>query len=551
MDCLLTNDLYIARPVNEKYLVDFLIHIGYEDAPKENEKGKVLSNRVTPIHVLGQRDQMFGRRNIQNITNIPKLFKVYNRFDVNYTDEVGFTHFHAACMYGCYYTVQKFLNHGHDPNCIERGTSFTPLHYSVTYENPEVTELLLSRGANPNLADADGSTPLHIICSSSIFDEKSAKMLFQMSDRRFQPVQVDARDKFGETPLHKAYRHRNKHAIEFLLRHDADPNASNTDRSTPLHVCCTGDRVNYDLVNILFMYSNEKYHPVQINARDIVGDTPLITALVHHQKKAVKLLLRRGANPNLANNRGRTPLHYICENFHGGTNMAKLFFEIIDDKEHLVKIDAEDQWGYTPLKAAVATLNPDLIDILFKRGANLSNFAFPEEKYFVNGFGDFKLMLTCRALMVVARLAEQEYELEQSDVLTIMKFFAKNQLFQNSADLKKCWYDGVEFVETARAIEVTPSLSLYDLIKTPHKQAEKLVSYSDYFKLTSLKNLSQACTMHLCEMMARGFFHRWATYPFWNLIHKRLPLECCDMIIEQLSNEDSYNICLAHENQRK
>ncbi|CAB0035013.1 unnamed protein product [Trichogramma brassicae] len=205
MDCLLMNDLYVDRPVNETTLIDIMILIGYEDATKKDEKDMVLPRRVTPIHVLGQQDRKLGRTNIQNITNIPKLFKIYNRFDVNYTDEDGFTHFHAASMYGCYYTVQKFLNHGQDPNCIEQGTRYTPLHYSVTYGNPEVTELLLRRGANPNLAAVDGSTPLHIICSSSIFDVKSAKMLIQMSDKKFQPVQVDARDASAK-PLAEPFR---------------------------------------------------------------------------------------------------------------------------------------------------------------------------------------------------------------------------------------------------------------------------------------------------------------------------------------------------------
>ncbi|CAB0030297.1 unnamed protein product [Trichogramma brassicae] len=98
MDCLLMNDLYVDRPVNETTLIDIMILIGYEDATKKDEKDMVLPRRVTPIHVLGQQDRKLGRTNIQNITNIPKLFKIYNRFDVNYTDEDGFTHFHAASM---------------------------------------------------------------------------------------------------------------------------------------------------------------------------------------------------------------------------------------------------------------------------------------------------------------------------------------------------------------------------------------------------------------------------------------------------------------------
>jgi len=48
----------------------------------------------------------------------------------------------------------------------------------------------------------------------------------------------------------------------------------------------------------------------RIDGRDEHGNTLLHVAAQNGHKKLLKLLLRRGANVNLQNNKGNTPLHY-------------------------------------------------------------------------------------------------------------------------------------------------------------------------------------------------------------------------------------------------
>ncbi|KAL7305498.1 hypothetical protein TKK_0002235 [Trichogramma kaykai] len=189
-------------------------------------------------------------------------------------------------------------------------------------------------------------------------------------------------------------------------------------------------------------------------------------------------------------------------------------------------VDAKDKLGRTPLQLAVANLWPDCIDILFEHGADLSSFVFPND-YFAKRYKSIKsdisfndrLKLASGALVVVEKIENRGYQLKRSDALTIMKFFAEYKLFEYSTDLKKYWYDDEKFITKAKEIRISLGLS-----------------FDEYEELTAL---------YLCKKLSRGFFRSWALDTFMEFIRDRLPILRCEMIIEQLSNEDLCNICLA------
>ncbi|CAB0041187.1 unnamed protein product [Trichogramma brassicae] len=176
-------------------IVDFAIAAGYKDEPHLNYDGKPTSRRTTPIHLA-------IRRRIRNAV-IFELFEIYDRFDVNYTDEFGYTHFHAACEIGLENAVEKFPEFRQDPNVVATQTDDSPLHLALPYFNERIVELLLRSGADPNLANAEGLTPLHVICQRE-YNDDLAEIFFKMCDEKHQTVRVDARDKRGRMPLHCA-----------------------------------------------------------------------------------------------------------------------------------------------------------------------------------------------------------------------------------------------------------------------------------------------------------------------------------------------------------
>lgn len=104
----------------------------------------------------------------------------------------------------------------------------TPLHYAVTYKQPECMELLLRHGADINAADYTGMTPLHAAAMLGRKDE--AEWLLERG------AALETRDIFGDTPLLTAAVFGNGHLVELFWRRGADLNARNNDGRNALEL---------------------------------------------------------------------------------------------------------------------------------------------------------------------------------------------------------------------------------------------------------------------------------------------------------------------------
>lgn len=89
------------------------------------------------------------------------------------------------------------------------------LHIAMRNRNATWVGFLLSRGADPNLGDANGDTPL-ILATQRGFVEGAARMLMKRAE-------VDKTNRLGETALIVAVQQRQSAIVKMLLEAGADP----------------------------------------------------------------------------------------------------------------------------------------------------------------------------------------------------------------------------------------------------------------------------------------------------------------------------------------
>ena len=118
--------------------------------------------------------------------------------------------------------VMTYLNKPGQPvlNTRDGSTGETVLHIVVKKHDQTWLAFLLSRGAQTELRDREGNTPL--LTAVHISDAESARMLLQYG------AKVNATNGRGETPLVVAVQQRDLPSIRLLVTNGADPKIADT-----------------------------------------------------------------------------------------------------------------------------------------------------------------------------------------------------------------------------------------------------------------------------------------------------------------------------------
>jgi uncharacterized protein len=120
--------------------------------------------------------------------------------------------------------AEKFINEPGSGSVIintrDNGTGETALHIVTLRRDNDWLAYLLGKGANPNLADKKGATPLMLAVQLGWAD--GATVLLN------KKAQIDATNRSGETALIRAVQLRNVEMVRLLMKAGANPDKQDT-----------------------------------------------------------------------------------------------------------------------------------------------------------------------------------------------------------------------------------------------------------------------------------------------------------------------------------
>lgn len=277
--------------------------------------------------------------------------------------------------------VNLLLDRGWDINGNEPTTA---LHCAVKAGDHELIDLVLSRGANPNVLDSDSQSSIHI---AARWYPKALEVL--LKDRDGVKIDIDLQGESGRTAIWQASWARNQAAVEQLLKLSPDLEVKSSNGYTALHAAYD----SFYLTKLLldaganpmalsnssktpFMLAADEWNghlvieqytkkgaECDFNIQDEEGKTALHIAAKDGTLDTVKLLCSSNCSITSTTSEGATALHYA------------VYSGQLDIIEYLIKegldIDSNSKSMGTPLMSAARENRVDAAKILLKNGAKV------------------------------------------------------------------------------------------------------------------------------------------------------------------------------------
>ncbi|XP_030392208.1 rabankyrin-5 isoform X3 [Gopherus evgoodei] len=287
--------------------------------------------------------------------------------DVDMVDKRGWSLLHKAIRRGDKFSANFLIKNGARVNAATLGDQETPLHLVASYspkkhlpdvmsEMAQIAESLLQAGANPNMQDCKGRTPLHasiVVRNDPVFSQllQCKQLDLELKDHEgstalwlaVQYIKVSSDlsiNPFDDVPVVNGTSFdENSFAARLIQR------GSNTDAPDTVTGNCLLQRAAGagNEAAALFLAT----HGAKVNHRNKWGETPLHTSCRHGLSNLTAELLQQGANPNIQ------------------TEEA-----VPSQKDASSPPASGNVYLQTPLHMAIAYNHPDVVSVILEQKAN-------------------------------------------------------------------------------------------------------------------------------------------------------------------------------------
>jgi len=274
---------------------------------------------------------------------------------INITTDEGYTPLLRAAASSSREKVELLLGSGARPDQRSPEGRTALMILLEGDPSPFLLRRILNAGASVRISDNSGNTPLHFAAKNS----KNVDIISLLLERS---ANLEARNNLGQTPLLLAAAHNGEVEImTHLLKEGADIEAVDREKKGVLHQAVTGPSAREKVARLAARTE------LDIDQTDRDGNTALHLALQERRPDydLIAELLDAGSDPDMANNRGNTPLMILAEK----SDRAGLFSLLL---EAGADADRAGRLGITPLMlAAENTASEEVIFTLLEAGAEV------------------------------------------------------------------------------------------------------------------------------------------------------------------------------------
>lgn len=322
------------------------------------------------------------------------------------THDVCLMPFHEACACGSIEIVQAYFHWWVVTDLVNYKhphTGQAALHFACGSKEDcsLIVAYLLRHGADPNLVDNDGMTPL--LCAAKHGFTGNLEAILQVCETEPNVTKIttwNAVDKTHQQNVYHLLAFRNENVLKgeklaricgFLIRNGVDINAYDKYGQNPLHIAVAK---NVEFMNALISYGAN--HTI---GHLYTGFTPLHFAIKYHNLESAKQLLQLNhVDPNLVDKFGQSALHIAV------TSFSKDILELLlNSSKKLLDVEIVSIFGRTPLQEAIANRVEEPIKLLLHAGAN-PNGVPREHPKFVAGLEPIFLALQIQSPIVIRYL---------------------------------------------------------------------------------------------------------------------------------------------------